>query len=136
MAKSFQKAIVNPTNKMFKKTSGDVNKFFKKGGQFQKGVGAVASGLGTVGRIVGQGANVGNKIVDAVSKSPYGLALAPELAVAKGALGVAKMASNTANAGSHSLKDVVSGKSAGQITGNALERAKNLEKESNSIKFA
>jgi len=136
MAKSFSKAIVNPTNKLFKKTSGDVNKFFRKDGQFTKGVGAVASGLGTVGRLVGQGASVGNQIVNAVSKSPYGAVLAPELAVAKGALGVAKMASNTANAGSHSLKDVVSGKSAGHIAGNVLERAKNLEKESNTIKFA
>lgn len=136
MAKSFQKVIVNPTNKLFKKASGDVNKFFKKGGQFQKGVGAVAGGLGTVGRIVNQGANVGGKILNAVSKSPYGAVLAPEIQVAKGVLGVARMASNTANAGAHSLKDVVSGRPAGQITGNILERAKNLEKESNTIKFA
>ena len=136
MAKSFQKVIVNPTNKLFKKASGGLNKFFKKGGEFQKGVGAVAGGLGTVGRLVGQGANAGNQIVNAVSKSPFGAVLAPEITAAKSVLGVARMASNTANTGSHALKDVVSGRPVGQITSNILEKAKTLEKENNGIKFA
>ncbi len=136
MAKSFQKAIVNPTNKLFKKASGDVNRFFKKGGQFQKGVGSVASGLGSVGHAINQGVKVGNQIVGAIEKSPYGVALAPLTSTARTALGVASMAGKTSNDGKSVLKDVISGGNAGKIVNNTLEKAKELERDSNKIKFA
>ena len=135
MPKSFQKAVVNPTNKFFKKSTGEVNRFFKKGGAFQKGVGSVASGLGSVGRVVGQGVRAGNQIVGAIEKSPYGSVLAPATAVARTALGVGGMASSVGNVGKHVLKDVISGGNAGEIVNRTLQSAKQLEKQSNTINF-
>lgn len=134
--KSFQKSVANPTSKLFKKAGGEFNKFFKKGGQFQQGVRSTASALGSTGRILGQGVKAGSQIVGAIESSPYGAALAPFTGVARTALGVGGMASNVGREGAHLLKDVVSGRNAGKITSNVLEKAKNLEKESNKIKFA
>lgn len=129
--KSFQKSI-DQTNKLFKKGSSDVNRFFKKDGQFQKVVGKTASGLGSVGKVIGQGVRTGNQILSGIESSPYGSAFAPITGVARSALGVAGMAGKTAQFGKGALRDVISGGNAGQIVNRTLQGAKQLERDSNN----
>lgn len=133
---SFKKNIARPTERFFKKSSGAVNHFFKKGGQFQQGAHDVASAFGQAGNILSKGAKIGNQVLGAVSKSPFGAVLAPELAVAKQGLNVLSMAGKTAHAGRSVANDIVSGHSAKSIVSNSLEKAKALKDESSGIKFA
>lgn len=133
---SFKKAVSRPTARFFKKATGEVGNFFKKGGQFQQGAKDVASALGKTGEYLSKGAKIGNQIVGAVEKSPFGSALSPALAVAKTGLNVLSMAGKTANAGRSVANNIVSGKSASSIVSNTLEKAKELKDESKGIKFA
>ncbi len=126
--KSFKKAF-GKVGKFFKKAGGDTQKFFKKGGQFQKGVGQVAGGLGSVSKVLRQGVNIGNKIVGAIEKSPVGSVLSPITTVARSALNVGKMASNVAGQGKQIINDARHGDFKGAVRGitdikNSLERAK------------
>lgn len=137
--KSFKKAF-GSVGKFFKKAGHDTNKFFKKGGQFQKGVGQVAGGLGSVSKVLRQGANIGNKVLGFVEKTPLGAVLAPEIQMAKQGLNYVKQGSNLAGQGKHILNDARHGDIKGVIRGvnearNDLERAKPAVIES-PIKFA
>ena len=133
---SFKKTISQPTSRFFKKSTGEINRFFKKGGQFQQGVSDVGSALGTAGNYISKGAKIGNQVLGAVSKSPFGAVLAPEIAVASSGLNALSLAGNAAKAGQSVSKDLISGRSVGSITTNTLEKARALQKEGNAIKFA
>lgn len=120
----FKKNVANPTNK-----------FFKKGGQFQQAVGGVSNVLNKGGSYIGKAANIGNQILDAASKSPYGAALAPALGVARGIVGSVNALGSMSKEGGHILQGINSGKGVKHITGNTLEAAKRMEKESNKINY-
>lgn len=120
----FKKNVANPTNR-----------FFKKGGQFQQATQGLASGIAKGADLLGKGVKAGNQILGAVEKSPYGVALAPEIGVARGVLGSAGAISRIGKESSGVLKGVSSGKSVGQITSNTLEASKRMEKDANQIRL-
>lgn len=133
--KLFAKNTGRNINQFFKKAGGDVNKFFKKDGDFQRGVRQAASVVGSAGRVIGQGVKVGQSIVNSIDRSPFGVALSPLTSAARTGLGVAGLVANASKQTNGALKDVVSGRNAGKITNNILERAKAVQDEGNRLKF-
>ena len=133
--KLFSKNTGSKVNQLFKKAGGDVNKFFKKDGGFQKGFLKGASAIGSAGRVLGQGVKAGQSIVNSIDSSPFGVALRPLTSAARTGLGVAGLMANASKQTNGALKDVISGRNAGKITNNILERAKTVQEEGKNIKF-
>jgi hypothetical protein len=132
---SFKKTM-GPVTGFFKKASGDTQRFFKKGGDFQKGASAVSSGLGSASRVLGQGAKIGNQVLGAVEKSPFGGVLSPAIAAARAGVNVLSLAGKAADAGRDVSRDLTSGRSAKSIVGNTLERASALRDQVKGPQFA
>lgn len=123
MAGLFKK-IASGAKKFFGKVKQGVSDTFKKGGYLQQGLGAVSN---VAGKIV----NVGGKVVDAIERSPFGVALAPVTSVARTGLNLANRAVGIAKVGSNALADAQQGvqsrQDVGKIVGNVLEKAKQAQ---------
>lgn len=120
-------------SKLFNKAIGSTKKFFNK--DVKNVVNKVASGAGSVGKVLNDVSNVGNKIIGSIDNSAFGGALAPLTGVAKGVLGSVSALGSAANVGKHMLKDTTSGKSADKIVGSVLEKAKKIENTVSPISF-
>lgn len=130
---NFFKKVASGAKKLFGKVKQGVNDTFKKGGYLQQGLGAVSN---VAGKIV----NVGGKVVDAIERSPFGVALAPVTSVARTGLNLANKAVGIARVGSNALADaqqaVKNRDDVGKVVGNVLEKAKQAQDIAKGPKFA
>lgn len=129
---NFFKKVASGAKKLFSKVKHGVNETFKKGGYLAKGLNAVSN---VAGKIV----NVGGKVVGAIEKSPFGVALAPLTSVARTGLGLANRAVGVAKIGSNALADaqqsVKNREGVGKVVGNVLEKAKEAQDVAKGTKF-
>jgi hypothetical protein len=128
----FFKKVFSGAKKLFGKVKQGVSDTFKKGGYLQQGLGAVA-------RVGGKIVDVGGKVVGAIEKSPFGVALAPVTGLARAGLGLAGRVVGIAKVGSNALADaqqaVKNKDGVGNIVNNVLEKAKEAQAIAKGPKF-
>jgi hypothetical protein len=129
----FFKKVASGAKKLFGKVKGGLSDTFKKGGYLQQGISAV-------GNVAGKVVNVGDKLVSAVEKSPFGVALSPLTSIARTGLGLANRVVGVANVAGNALaqgqQSVRNREGVGKIAGNALEKAKEIQMVAKGPKFA
>lgn len=128
----FFKKIAHGASKFFHKVKEGISDTFKKGGYLSQGLNAVTN-------VGGKILNVGSKIVGAVERSPFGVALAPITAVARTGLNLGNKVVGVAKIGSNALADsqlsVKNREGVGKIVGNVLEKAKEAQEVAKGPKF-
>lgn len=118
---NFFKKIARGAGKLFSKVKHGFHDTFKKGGYLQQGIHAVT-------KVGGKILDIGEKVVGAVERSPFGAVFAPVTSIARTGLNIGKRVVGVANVAGNALvqgqNSVSNREDVGKIVGNALEKAK------------
>lgn len=136
MVKLFKKVGAD-ISRFGKKVGGDISKAFKKGGVVEEGIKKAGVALSSAGSQVGKYSNIAGNVLNKIEASPLGKFIpSPVLGVAEGIVKAGQYAGNLGRASKGISKDLTSGRSAGKITENVLERVVKVKEEAPKINFA
>jgi hypothetical protein len=131
------KKVGSDISRFGKKVGGDVSKVFKKGGQAEQLVKKAGVGLSSAGSQIAKYSKGAEDVLRKVEGSPLGKFIpSPILGTAQALVQSGKLLGSAGRQAKGVSKDLLSGKSAGNIAGNILEKATKIKEEGDKIKFA